>query len=103
MAKTMFDKIWDAHEVYEKSDLVLHVRRPGPEALEMMRACFTQPSEGLEWAVRTHDTAADSYRAFVEPVGWLDRANREMSMMRANSRARYLARNVRALAAFNPA
>ncbi|HZO20520.1 MAG TPA: Re/Si-specific NAD(P)(+) transhydrogenase subunit alpha [Gemmatimonadaceae bacterium] len=28
----------DAREIYAKSDLVLHVRRPSPEALEMMRA-----------------------------------------------------------------
>jgi hypothetical protein len=47
--------------------------------------------------------AADSYRAFVEPVAWLDAGNREMSAMRKNSSARYLARNRRALARFRPA
>jgi len=73
------------------------------QALAMMRACFTQQSDGLEWAARTHGTAADSYRAFVEPVSWLNAANRDMRVMRENSKKRYLARNVRALASFEPA
>ena len=72
------------------------------EALEMMRACFTRDSEGLEWAAATHGTAADSYRAFVEPVAWLDRGNKEMAVMRRNSAPRSLERNRRALAAFRP-
>jgi hypothetical protein len=73
------------------------------EALEMMRACFTEESDGLAWAASTHGTAADSYRAFVEPVSWLDRRNREMDLMRASNAARYLAENRRALMAFSPA
>lgn len=73
------------------------------QALEMMRACFTRDSDGLEWAAATHGTAADSYRAFVEPVAWLDRRNKDMRVMRGNSAAGYLSRNERALAAFRPA
>ncbi len=72
------------------------------QALEMMQACFTRESDGLEWAARTHGTAADSYRAFVEPVAWLDRGNKDMRVMRGNSAAGYLSRNKRALAAFRP-
>lgn len=72
------------------------------QALEMMHACFARESDGLEWAARTHGTAADSYRAFVEPVAWLGRGNKEMEVMRRNSAARYLERNRRALAAFRP-
>lgn len=72
------------------------------EAIEMMRACFTRDSEGLEWAAATHRTAADSYRAFVEPVAWLNRGNKDMAVMRGNSAPRSLERNRRALAAFRP-
>lgn len=72
------------------------------QALEMMRACFTHESEGLICAIKTHATAADSYCAFVEPVTWLNRANREMRLMRQNSAARYLTRNRRELARFHP-
>lgn len=73
------------------------------EAMNMMRACFCAPTEGLEAAARMHATAADSYRAFVEPVAWLSGGNRDMSVMRANSASRSIARNRRALFAFRPA
>jgi hypothetical protein len=72
-------------------------------ALDMMEKCFARESDGLTGTVRTHSTAADSYRAFLGPVTWLDRANREMKIMRANSAARYLAHNRQALARFQPA
>ena len=72
-------------------------------ALEMMESCFARESEGLASTMRTHSTAADSYCRFLEPVSWLDRANREMSIMRVNSAARYLACNRRALDRFSPA
>ena len=73
------------------------------EARAMMEACFARESEGLAASVKTHQIAADSYRAFVEPVVWLDKGNREMSTMRKNSVERYLARNRRGLARFRPA
>lgn len=73
------------------------------EALAMMASCFTQDSEGLAASVETHRTAARSYQAFVEPVAWLHKGNREMSLMSANSSARYLACNRRALARFRSA
>ena len=72
------------------------------QALAMMEACFARESDGLTEAVKTHSTAADSYCAFVEPVSWLEPANREMRGMRKNSPARYLARNRRALVRFRP-
>ncbi len=73
------------------------------EAREMMAACFTRESEGIGAAARTHAVAAQSYCAFVEPIAWLDGANREMRHMRTNSVPRALARNRRALATFRPA
>ena len=48
------------------------------EARAMMAACFTRESEGLAASAQTHGVAAESYRAFVEPVAWLDGGNREM-------------------------
>lgn len=73
------------------------------EARVMLEACFARESDGLDAALKTHQVAADSYRAFVDTVAWLDRNNREMSAMRRNSAARYLARNRRQLAGFRPA
>lgn len=73
------------------------------EARAMMEACFARESDGLAASLKTHQVAADSYRAFVDPVAWLDKNNREMSAMRRNSAARYLAGNRRQLAGFRPA
>ena len=73
------------------------------EALAMMAACFTRESDGLASAFKTHRTASESYRVFVEPVTWLDGPNREMSTMRTSSTERWLDVNRRALARFQPA
>lgn len=73
------------------------------EARAMLQACFGHESDGLAASVATHQIAADSYRAFVEPVAWLDDRNREMRAMRKNCAERYLARNRRELARYHPA
>ena len=73
------------------------------EAVAMLQACFGQESDGLHAALQTHGTAADSYAAFVEPVGWLDAANRDMRHMRRQTAERYLQRNRAALKRFQPA
>lgn len=73
------------------------------EARAMLQACFGHESDGLAASVATHQIAADSYRAFVEPVAWLDDGNREMRAMRKNCAERYLARNRRELARYHPA
>jgi hypothetical protein len=72
------------------------------EALQMMSDCFTRESEGVNEAAKTQQIAADSYRAFIEPVAYLDAHNREMRHMRANSVQRYLQRNRAALRRFSP-
>jgi hypothetical protein len=72
------------------------------QALAMMEACFTRESDGLAATAKTHQTAADSYCAFVEPVSWLNRGNRDMRFMRENSIERYLARNKHAFMRFRP-
>jgi hypothetical protein len=73
------------------------------QAIEMLAACFTRESSGLEAALRTHTTAADSYVAFIEPVSYLDTHNREMRHMRRHTAQSYLARNRAALNRFVPA
>jgi hypothetical protein len=72
------------------------------EALAMMQACFTCESDGYVASCNTHTTAVDSYRAFIEPVSWLESANRDMRFMRSNSIERTLARNRAALNRFRP-
>lgn len=72
------------------------------QAREMMAACYARESEGLAASAKTHRIAAESYKHFVEPAAHLDRPNREMAHMSANSEASWLARNRRALARFRP-
>jgi hypothetical protein len=71
-------------------------------AREMMAACFTRESDGISAAAKTHEVAAQSYCAFVEPIAWLDGHNRDMRHMRANTVPQALARNRRALARLRP-
>lgn len=72
------------------------------EAREMMYRCFAEENEGVHLSYNLHRTAAESYRAFVEPLEHLDKRNRDMSIMESNSIARYLSENRRALRRFNP-
>ncbi|MFM7426746.1 MAG: P-aminobenzoate N-oxygenase AurF [Elainella sp.] len=59
-------------------------------AKTMMARCFTQESEGLHLSYQTHQEAIASYRAYLEKVGYLWTANRQLSWMAANSIPRYL-------------
>ena len=72
------------------------------EARAMMEACFARESDGLTAAAETHRIAAESYRAFVEPVAWLNAGNREMRTMRKNAVGRYLAGHRSQLGRFRP-
>lgn len=60
------------------------------EAKEMMRLCFTQESEGLHRSYQTHAEAVESYKVYLQPIDYLWKSNREMSMMSSNSIDKYL-------------
>lgn len=70
------------------------------EAKVMMRRCFTEESEGLHRSYQTHQEAMESYKVYVEKIGYLWKSNREMSGMAANSVSRYLATQQKALQIF---
>jgi hypothetical protein len=70
------------------------------EALETMRGCFCQENEGQHRSVNLQKSAVESYRAFVDPVDHLNRANREMRLISSNSLERYLKQNQRAMKRF---
>lgn len=61
------------------------------EAREMLRRCFTQESEGLHEALRIHETAVQSYRAYLEPLDYPSAANKEMRLMAGSTMQGYLA------------
>ncbi|QNM94768.1 hypothetical protein [Chitinimonas koreensis] len=69
-------------------------------ALAMVGRCFCEDSDGVQAAARTHAEAVESYKLFVEPIPWLNGANKEMRHMARNGVARYLATNRAAFARF---
>lgn len=60
------------------------------EAKTMMRRCFTEESEGLHRSYQTHREAVDSYKVYLEKVGYAWKRNRDMVLMGANSIEKYL-------------
>lgn len=70
------------------------------DAREMIRRCFTEESEGLHESYRLHRTAVESYRAYLDPLDYVSRENRAMSLMRRSTLEGYLAATRRAFAAF---
>jgi hypothetical protein len=72
----------------------------GPEALEMLRRCFAEESDGLHEAFRVHREAVESYKAYVEPLPHVSAANKEMRLISRSTIAGYLDRNRAALASF---
>ena len=71
---------------------------PGTQA--MMRACFTQESDGLHQSYQTHREAMTAYQAYLEPLSYVWPSNRQMSIMATTSVNTYLATQRRALTRF---
>lgn len=69
-------------------------------ALEMLQRCYGEENEAMHLAHDLHVSAAANYAKFVEPLPWLSRANRDMSIMRRTTMAGTLARNRAALERF---
>jgi hypothetical protein len=77
-----------------------HFSMSDAEAREMLRKCFCEDNDGIRQSYDLHHTAYESYKAYVDDISYLDRRNRDMEIMGANSVAKYLERNVAALQAF---
>jgi hypothetical protein len=60
------------------------------EAKDMMEKCFTQENQGMHKSFKTHQTAVESYKAYVTDMNYLDRPNKEMALMSQNSMERHL-------------
>ncbi len=69
-------------------------------ALDMLRRCFCEDSEGLRKSAETHRTAVESYKRYLEGLPHVTRENREMSIIGASSVERVLAENRRGFARF---
>jgi hypothetical protein len=69
------------------------------EAAAMLWKCFGEETDGLHASFRVHDEAVASYKAYLDPLGYVNRANHAMAIMSGNNVARHLRANRRALRA----
>jgi len=72
------------------------------DATEMIRKCFTEESDGLHASYRTHQTAVESYRAYVADMDYVSDENKAMSLMAKNSVGDYLKKTRRSFLRFQP-
>jgi hypothetical protein len=70
------------------------------QARRMMEACFAEENDALHASARSRQIAIDSYREYLADLQYVDRTNKEMTIMRRNSAARHLATNRRELRRF---
>lgn len=72
-------------------------------ALDMLERCFGRETDGLHASARTHRTAAESYKAYLADLDFVDAHNKEMRRMSRSTIPLYLATARRELAAFRRA
>jgi hypothetical protein len=70
------------------------------QAKQMMQSCFAEENAGLHLSAKSRQIAMDSYKEYLSNIDYVDRANKEMSIMSKNSIARHLETNQRALKRF---
>jgi hypothetical protein len=69
-------------------------------ALALMERSFCHETEGVRQSEKTHQTARDSYKKYLDGLGYVSRDNREMAVMGKSTLARHLATNRAALRRF---
>ncbi len=70
------------------------------EAKQMIAACFTKETDALHDSYKIHRTALESYKAYLDPIGYVSRDNKTMSHMGRSSIENYLHTNREAFRRF---
>jgi hypothetical protein len=70
------------------------------EAIAMMQRCFAEENAGNRASFQTMQTAIDSYQRYLEPLGYVNRDNKNLHIMRRTTMESYLAKNRASLASF---
>lgn len=86
--------------VIEKILLSRHFGFDRDGAREMMRLCFTEESAGLHESHKIHQTALESYKAYLAPLDYASAYNKEMRLMSTMSLERALQENRAAFAGY---
>jgi hypothetical protein len=70
------------------------------EALEAMRKSFCEESEGMSLSHKTHLESIDSYKHFLADFNYVNKTNKDMSIMSGNNLEKHLKTNRDAFAKF---
>jgi hypothetical protein len=70
------------------------------EAKNMIKECFTKETDALHESHKFHQTAVESYKAYLAPLDYVSRENKEMSTMNRSSLEDYLKTNRKAFQRF---
>ncbi|NEO27484.1 MAG: P-aminobenzoate N-oxygenase AurF [Kamptonema sp. SIO4C4] len=62
-----------------------HFNLDETEAKQLLISCFTQPSEGLTRSYQTHQEARESYQAYLDPLSYVWKSNKNMEIMQKTS------------------
>jgi hypothetical protein len=63
------------------------------EAVEAIRKCFCEESEGMLASYKTHRESVDSYKAYLHDFQYVSHANKNLTLMASNSVEKHLKTN----------
>jgi len=65
-------------------------------AVEAIRKSFCQESEGMLASYKTHRESVDSYKLYLQDFNYINKENKEQSIMASNTLEKHLRTNQRA-------
>lgn len=70
------------------------------DAIEAIRRCFCEESEGMLASYKTHRESVDSYKAYLQDFQYINKSNKELSLMAKNKVEKHLGENRRGFERF---
>jgi len=70
------------------------------DAMEAIRKSFCEESEGMLASYKTHRESVDSYKAYLQDFQYVNKENKELSLMASNSMEKHLNTNRKAFNTF---
>ncbi|MFP5387491.1 MAG: P-aminobenzoate N-oxygenase AurF [Bacteriovoracia bacterium] len=70
------------------------------DAVEAIRRSFCEESDGMLASYKTHRESVDSYRAYLQDFNYINKANKNLSLMASNSIEKHLRVNTNAFKSF---
>lgn len=71
-------------------------------AMEAIRKSFCEESEGMLASYKTHRESVDSYKAYLQDFDYINKENKNLSLMASNNLEKHLATNIKAFKRFRP-